>query len=414
MELSALNKTLADLMKEISNSPNQLDKDGKKTLLKQLQNLDKSTKFTNIAVGDIIEFLELTEQIESKGNESMLRENNPVIEAFYLKMDENRDSDRARRVHEERLKELAEKWNCEVTDEDLKRYDDAEFEEMIWSRKYKHDSVWGADKHKLELKPDALTMMSLLHSFVGIKTHQFREKHRDAFVQAHWCKTLTSLGLNDSETKRAFFGRITDDEVFSHEGNIGLTSSAILSDRFPFEEKRIDGDYGKQDLGNEGFFGYKRYRIEPDNIEPKFLCLPHALITDIISPSYKTYKFGRSGSRNYDIEFKLKVFSTERIPQIKELVSIKETLRRQFEIEMLEELPIYISIQQQKKESHEQFIKRREEIVNGLKTLTSYSPRDIGWKIARITTEEDPRMFPMLVPQYQYTPQGGMRASYGF
>ena len=81
---------------------------------------------------------------------------------------------------------------------------------------------------------------------------------------------------------------------------------------------------------------------------------------------------------------------------------------------MIEELPIYISIQPQKKESDEQFMKRREDIVNELKTLTSSSPRDIGLKIARVTTEEDPKMHADLTPQYQYTPQGGMRASYGF
>ena len=414
MELVSLNKTLADLMQSISNAPNQLDNKEKKALLKQLENLDKNTKFSSIAVVDIIEFLELTDQIEIKSEESMARENNPIIEEFHLKMDENRDTDFTRRVREKRLKELSDEWNCEVTEEDLQRYDDAWFDEMSWGKKHKHNYAWGAQKHKLELKPDALTMMALLHSFVGIKTHQFKEKHKDAFVQAHWHRTVTSLGLIDSEIKKIFFGRITDDEVFYHEGNIGLMSCAILSDRFPFEEKRIDGNYGKFEIGNVEVFGYKRYRIEPDNIEPRFLCLPHALITNIISPSHKTYKFGRSGSRNYDIEFKLKVYSTERIPQLEELVSIKEVLRRQYEIDMIEELPIYISIQQEKKESDEQFMKRREEIVHELKTLTSNSPRDIGWKIARITTEEDPKMYAALVPQYQYTPQGGMRASYGF
>lgn len=414
MELSTLNKTLVDLMQSISNSPNQLDQNEKKALLKQLKNLDKITKFSNIVVTDLIEFLELTDQIEIKSEESMSRENNPIIEEFYLKMDENRDTDYTREVRQRRLKELSDEWNCEVTEEDLQKYDDAWLDEMSWGKKHKHYSVWGAQKHKLELKPESLTLMALLHSFVGIKTYQFREKHRETFVEAHWRRTLTSLGLNDSETKRIFFGRISDDEVFSYEGNIGFMTSAILSDRLPFEEKRIDGNYGKFEIGNVGVFGYKRYRIEPDNIEPKVLCLPIALISDIISPSQKTYKVGRSGTRNYDIEFKLRVFSTEDLPQLQELVNIKETLRRRYDIEMIEELPIYISIQPQKKESDEQFMKRREDIVNELKTLTSSSPRDIGLKIARVTTEEDPKMHADLTPQYQYTPQGGMRASYGF
>ncbi|MFW9794954.1 MAG: hypothetical protein ACFFEE_11655 [Candidatus Thorarchaeota archaeon] len=277
----------------------------------------------------------------------------------------------------------------EVAGEEPSEEEQAAFEDLFESEITYYDITLGTNKGDVEYKPPETKMVLMMHYFFENKNHYFREQHRDVFVRAHWQRTLAAAGLELSEPKLIFSGFITDGETFFYEGRTALTSNALLSDRFPGEDRRIDGTANQHVIGEKDTIGTRRYIIGPDNLELHLSCFPFPLITDILSPSEKTYKSYSGGTLQFDIEFKLRVSNTEDIPKLQRLISKKHLHKQAIEVKMLEELPIYIAIHKEKKESEDGFIRRRDEILAFLRNSTTDSPLDINWKIARITAEDE-------------------------